>query len=160
MPMPLPSDFASLTGQLQGFSGHINGMLQNVDGEAREVVSSLLSVWEKNFGELQTAYPAAMNEIQSKINEVQTQNAGMKSTIAAAKGEVAKAQQAQAAAAAAKKAAPKIPPLKPLDPALGVSLRDELLERFGVAADATGEHLPEENHEIWEGWKFEPWDKN
>lgn len=160
MPVPLPSDFASLNGQLQGFSGHINGLLQNVDGESREVISSLLKVWEKNFGELQTAFPAAMNDIQSNISQVQNQQRGLKSQIDAAKVELAKAQQAQAAAAAAKKAAPKIPPLKPIDPDLGVSLRDELLERFGVAADATVEHLPEDIHEIWEGWKFESWDKN
>ena len=160
MPVPLPSDFASLTGQLQGFSGHINGMLQNVDGESREVISSLLKVWEKNFGELQTAFPAAMNDIQSNISQVQNQQQGLKSQIVATKAELAKAQQAQAAAAAAKKAAPKIPPLKPIDPDLGVSLRDELLERFGVAADAMVERLPEDIHQIWEGWKFESWDKN
>jgi hypothetical protein len=160
MPIPLPNDFASLTGQLQGFSGHVNGLLQNVDSESREVISSLLKVWEKNFGELQTAFPAAMNDIQSNISQVQNQQQGLKAQIVAAKAELAKAQQAQAAAAAAKKVAPKVPPLKPIDPNLGVSLRDELLERFGVAADATGEHPPEEIHEIWEGWKFESWDKN
>ena len=160
MPTPLPNDFASLCGQLQGFSGHVNGLLQNVDGETREVVSSLLKVWEKNFGELQTALPAAINDIESKIAEVKSQNDGMKSTIAATKAEIEKTRQAQAAAAAAKKSAPKIPPLKPIDPELGVSLRDELLARFGVSPEANQEALPEEVHEIWEGWKFEPWDNN
>lgn len=163
MPIPLPSDFASLNGQLQGFSGSINGLLKTVDGDARDVISSLLKVWEKNFGDLQTAYPATMNDMQSNISKLQGQHTSLKSSIANAKAEVAKVAQAQAAAAAAaaatKKAPPKVPPLKPIDPDLGVSLRDELLERFGVAADAP-EHQPEEIHEIWEGWKFESWDKN
>ena len=160
MPTPLPNDFASLTSQLQSFSGKITGMLQNADGESRNVVSSLLKIWDQHFVGLQSAYPAAMNDIQQNISAVESQNQATKSSIATAKEAVAKVQQAQAAAAAEKKGPPKIPPLKPINPDLGVSLRDELLERFGVATDATREHLPEEIHEIWEGWKFESWDKN
>jgi hypothetical protein len=160
MPIPLANDFASLSGHLQGFSGHVNGLLQNVDGEAREVISSLLKVWEQNFGELQTVFPAAMNDIQSNIAQVQNQHREIRANIATTKSAVAKAQEAQTAAAAAKKAAPKTPALKPIDTELGIALRDELLERFGVAADMPSEQLPEAIHEIWEDWKFESWEQN
>jgi hypothetical protein len=160
MPNPPPLDYGSICGQLQGFSGKITGMLGNVDGESRNVVSSLLNIWKQHFAEMQTAYPAAMSDIQTSISRAENLNQESNSKIAATKAAIEKAQAAQAAAAAAKKAAPKVPPLKPIDPALGVSLRDELLERFGVTADAPGEHLPEDIHEIWEGWKFESWDKN
>ncbi len=160
MPTPPPLDFGTLCGKLQSFSGNVTGMIQNVDGESRNVVSSLLKIWDHHFGEMQTAYPAAMNDIQSNISQAESLNHATKSKLDATKAAIVKAKQAQAAAAAAKKAPPKVSPLKPLDPDLGVALRDELLKRFGVATDAPGEHLPDEFHEIWEGWKFEPWDKN
>ena len=120
---------------------------------------SLLGIWDKHFAEVQVAYPAAVQEMDSKIVATQSQTNSLKTKVADAKQEVARAKHAQAAVAKAKKAGAKVPPLKPIDPKLGVSLRDELLERFGIATDAAPLEPGKGPGEIWEGWEFEPWDK-
>ena len=159
MPAQLPNDFASLCSHLQSFSGDVTRMAANTDGQTREVVMSLLGTWDQHFAQLQTAYPAAVQDIDTNIAATQSQTDSLKTKVADAKQQVSKAKEAQAAAAKAKKAGKKVPPLKPIDPKIGVSLRDELLERFGVKLDEPHQSPGQGPGEIWEGWEFEPWDQ-
>jgi hypothetical protein len=147
-------DFNQVCNQFRQFRA-ILGQALAAPGDAavKQQLQSVTATLDRNFAELQTAYPNALAAIDAQLAGVHqsaekttAQLSGLKEAIAVAEAQAAKAVDAS-------------PPPAAVDPALGQKLREELLERFGHPVSHEGVP-PSADREIWQDWNWQDWSNN
>lgn len=139
------------------------------DEGMRQYMTAVASRLKQLQAEVEKSFPKAVDAIQSQAAAAQKQNAGISQQIEKLKAKQAEAQakaataaqsraeataqvdaqlKAQAAAVAAQ---PREPDLPPMTPQLSDTLRDELLQRFGLKE--APRHKPAEFQEAAEDWQ-------
>jgi len=149
--MAEPLNFQSVMAELTNFQnaiGEIHANLRSV--KHKEILGDMLDEIRSARAEVEVEFPKAINLIEDTAQKV----------MAEAKQELAKNEQMRAELdrkVAASKAAPQKAPVPPpkigvkVDPALGQTLRTELLERFGLQTDANTAKFSK-IREAWQDW--------
>jgi hypothetical protein len=126
------------------------------DAGTRQQLDHLLNSLDQSYAEFQETFPRAVDEVQGRFQQARETAAQTQQTLAQAKEEIAK-QKATAktppAEAASLPAPPPLPTMAPIDLAVGLRLRDELLKRFGGLRPRRDRS--DEDREIWQDWEGE-----
>ena len=144
-------DFQSVMSELTDFQnalGRIHANLTNVKN--KEILGDMLDKMSGARTEVEVEYPKAMNLIDETARTVKAES---QAELAKLAEERAQREQEQATIEAAKpKAALSLPkPEAKVDPALGLKLRAELLERFGPGNDSADVGR-NRIREAWQDW--------
>ena len=131
------------------------------ESPVKQEARRLAEFMDNKFAEFKQAYPKAMADIDSRLakvresaEKVQTDAVALKAKIAEQEQQAAAAAAESATAATAAAAAAAAPTSPAPDLALGLTLREELLDRFGPPKPV--EEKGEKSREVWEDW--DEWD--
>jgi hypothetical protein len=110
---------------------------QVVDEGTRAQIRSYTAQLDKATAEVMAKLPSELANLERQMEQTKQSVAATQAKLAELQGQAAAAKAAREAAAIA----PKSPP-ETIDPELGRTLRDELLERFGDGKAAVGKAKP------------------
>ncbi len=149
--------FDQVCSEFRQFRHAIGKVAASPEGaEIREQLEQLGRSMDGNFAELQVVYPKAQTELDRLKAETQQNIQKVKTNSAKVRAEIAKAKAAEATAADAAAAAPDVSkvskPHAPVDPKLGMELREELLNRCSDVDEADAGPDSRRVKEAWEDW--------
>ena len=118
------------------------------DAGTRQQIDHLLESLDRDFANVQQAFPKAVEHLQRQLNEATEGAKKTQGDLAKMEAELARHEAAAAASAArapvpavAAAAIPALPIMLPLDLAGGLRVRDDLLRLFGAAPPSAGPDL-------------------
>jgi hypothetical protein len=149
--MPEAVDFQSVMAELTVFQNAIGKIQANLkNAKNKEILGDVLAKVQQARSEVEIEYPKAMNLIEENAKSVLAE---AEQGLAQMDQKRADYDQKAAAFQAAKKQAGQLPapPEAKIDPAMGMTLRNELLNRFGPQT-LTENGSSEKIREAWQDW--------